>query len=822
MSPNPAKIQAVAQKLFVWMEARQARVPGRRISEPMSLSYLAGVSGASEKTTGYALTSLGWTKKTIYSEGLERRVWVPPTNPVPPAPPVEAPKVDHEAVLKARVRVLETQLASDQKSAVTEEAIRRKIINLREAVESAPPPQWVLAPLGKADSPGVPTLFLSDLHWGEVVQPTQIGGVNSYDLATARDRLHRAVSVAVHLLEILDPKWRYPGIVVPLGGDMISGNIHDELTATNELNTMPTVVDLYSELRGVISNLADKFGRVFLPCVSGNHGRDTRKIWSKDRHATSFDWLLYILLAKHFEGDKRVTFLIPDGPDALYSIYGYRYLLTHGDQFRGGDGVIGALGPIIRGDHRKRSRNSQVDMAYDTMLLGHWHQYMHLTRLIVNGCFPAGSPVTLADGTTRPIEQVRVGDEVVTRQGNTKRVLDSYSRDNAKTLVVVRCGTKSSELALTPNHKVWAVKGSSVGHLRSKDGGWVQTTHAPAPRWIEAENLSAGDYVEIPCARAVEDNTEFDRDFCGLLGWYLAEGSASGRQGKLQHLDFSLHRAEESYAEFIYAQCERRFGKAAHVFPKHPSRQNSRTVAVYSSEAAEYMVGLAGKGAGQKCLRADLMRLPPEKQESILLGWLQGDGHTTQSGRFRREKFGIVVSGASISRSLIEQMRTIALRCGYFASVNTLSPGAGGRRKNTAYSLLFTGDTARNLARRLGEYVPETHDAQCDARGDFKVLEHEGVFFARVTDAWVVAHEGPVFNLTVEDDSTYVVNGVGVANSLKGYDEYAYNNNFPFEPPQQALWVTHPKHGITYRMPVKLSESTPKADTPWVSWKETK
>jgi len=124
---------------------------------------------------------------------------------------------------------------------------------------------------------------------------------------------------------------------------------------------------------------------VFLPCVSGNHGRDTRKIWSKDRHATSFDWLLYILLAKHFEGDKRVTFLIPDGPDALYSIYGYRYLLTHGDQFRGGDGVIGALGPIIRGDHRKRSRNSQVDMAYDTMLLGHWHQYMHLTRLIVNG-----------------------------------------------------------------------------------------------------------------------------------------------------------------------------------------------------------------------------------------------------------------------------------------------------------------------------------------------------------------------------------------------------------------------------------------------------
>lgn len=47
--------------------------------------------------------------------------------------------------------------------------------------------------------------------------------------------------------------------------------------------------------------------------------------------------------------------------------------------------MIGALGPIIRGDHRKRSRNAQIDQDYDTMLLGHWHQLIQLQRLIVNG-----------------------------------------------------------------------------------------------------------------------------------------------------------------------------------------------------------------------------------------------------------------------------------------------------------------------------------------------------------------------------------------------------------------------------------------------------
>ena len=148
---------------------------------------------------------------------------------------------------------------------------------------------------------------------------------------------------------------------------------------------MPSVLELLETLKWMIGVMADTFGRVFLPCVTGNHGRDTVKIWNKDRHATSFDWLLYNLLAKHFENDKRITFQIPDGPDAYYRIYSHRYLLTHGDQFRGGDGLIGCLGPIIRGDHKKRSRNAQINMDYDVMLLGHWHQYIHHSRVIVNG-----------------------------------------------------------------------------------------------------------------------------------------------------------------------------------------------------------------------------------------------------------------------------------------------------------------------------------------------------------------------------------------------------------------------------------------------------
>jgi len=291
---------------------------------------------------------------------------------------------DELTALRLKAQRLEGELRRAQEVSAGAEQVLRAIGNIDRQLAETAPPTWTQQ-ISKPSAPGVPTLFLSDLHWGEVVYPAQIGGVNQFNVTIAKRRLKYTFDTAVSLLKILDSKLDYPGIVIPLGGDMISGNIHDELVATNELGSIPAMLDLHGDITALLKSAANTFGHVFVPCVSGNHGRDTRKIWSKDRHHTSFDWLLYQFLAKTFADDKRVQFLIPDGPDASYRVYDYRYLLTHGDQFRGGDGIIGPLGPLIRGDQRKRTRNSQIDQDYDTMICGHWHQYITLRRLIVNG-----------------------------------------------------------------------------------------------------------------------------------------------------------------------------------------------------------------------------------------------------------------------------------------------------------------------------------------------------------------------------------------------------------------------------------------------------
>ena len=83
----------------------------------------------------------------------------------------------------------------------------------------------------------------SDWHWGEVVDPKQIHNANMYNIQIAQDRAKRLVDRTILLCKHYVNS-DYPGIVVLMAGDMLSGDIHEELTMTNELTTMQALLDL--------------------------------------------------------------------------------------------------------------------------------------------------------------------------------------------------------------------------------------------------------------------------------------------------------------------------------------------------------------------------------------------------------------------------------------------------------------------------------------------------------------------------------------------------------------------------------------------------
>jgi hypothetical protein len=247
-------------------------------------------------------------------------------------------------------------------------------------------PEWVASKPKSKDKLSRPTAFLSDLHFDEVVDPKQVEWLNGFDRTIALDRLQRFFQNSVKLSRDYLHGLRYDGFILPIGGDMFSGNIHEELRETNETSLCDSLLNLLAPMCAGVELLADNFGRVFVPCVVGNHPRQTKKPRHKGRVRDNFDWLLYRLMEREFAGDPRVSFLVSESSDAYWSVFGTRYRLTHGDQWKGGSGIAGALSPMMIGDARKRKRAQAAGTPYDYMLAGHWHQYFPRVKgLVVNG-----------------------------------------------------------------------------------------------------------------------------------------------------------------------------------------------------------------------------------------------------------------------------------------------------------------------------------------------------------------------------------------------------------------------------------------------------
>ncbi len=118
--------------------------------------------------------------------------------------------------------------------------------------------------------------------------------------------------------------------------------------------------------------------------------------------------------------------------------------------------------PDILADYHRRFRYILVDEYQDTNLV----QYLWL-RLLAQGhkniccvgdddqCLAAGTPVTMADGSRRPIEAVQRGDDVLACYGSGEfrpaRVTDTFARRSNRPLVRLRLAD-GRELVSTPEH----------------------------------------------------------------------------------------------------------------------------------------------------------------------------------------------------------------------------------------------------------------------------------------------------------------------------------------------------------------------------------
>lgn len=257
--------------------------------------------------------------------------------------------------------------------------------------ERQPTPDWMLrSQSGTEDeAPGIPVFHWCDWHIGETVTPDEVYHRNEFNQDVADERVRTLVERSLYLAfeQMLKPK--YDGAVIVFGGDSVSGQLHEELLATDWCPPTVAAGWVISRKAWAIRQMLRAFGRLVIVCVPGNHGRLSRKPWAKRSATACFDHLIYAALREMFDGEDRITWVIPPDGEALIQIAGTRFLVMHGHELgvKGGDGIIGSLGPIARGAMKVGSSERSVGRDFDILLLSHFHQELWLPSkgIIVGG-----------------------------------------------------------------------------------------------------------------------------------------------------------------------------------------------------------------------------------------------------------------------------------------------------------------------------------------------------------------------------------------------------------------------------------------------------
>lgn len=251
-------------------------------------------------------------------------------------------------------------------------------------------PPWLLSSTKGKIGKAVLGILLSDIHAGEVVNAEELNGLNEFNLDICRRRLRRLFAAACEI----GPRWLSDcdcrGALVALGGDLISGDIHEELRVTNALTAHEQVRFVVEELSLGVERLADVFGRVHVASVPGNHGRTTLRDTAKLYARLNYDTLIADMVADRFRADKRVTFQIGPATDQIIPIFGWTIRLSHGHKegTGGGQGFAGPDLPIVRGGKKAAAQQASVGRRIHLHLRGHLHYSTNPGRILSNGSIP--------------------------------------------------------------------------------------------------------------------------------------------------------------------------------------------------------------------------------------------------------------------------------------------------------------------------------------------------------------------------------------------------------------------------------------------------
>lgn len=354
-------------------------------------------------------------------------------------------------------------------------------------------------------------------------------------------------------------------------------------------------------------------------------------------------------------------------------------------------------------------------------------------------CFPSGTLVLTEDGY-RPIEEIRVGDRVLTHEQRWRRVTETSSA--FRPLITLR-GHGHPGLTMSPEHPILARQRRDI--WRTDPRGYERGLD-PAD-WLPASAMGQGWYWATPTRFPLDRDVPviggrgmpFDRRLMWLVGRYLGDGWTR----------LTADRAE------LVITCGRHEvddlrGKLS-VWERHGDRATSGELAWHERATStayqfstnhrgliEWLREHFGHGAESKKMPSWALGLTSMMREALLEGYLSADG-------WRHDHF---YEARTVSKALAFSVKSLVTSLGFTATVHRLQN-----------SSLIEGRTvtARPIYLLRWRHALDLKHAQTFRQSD-------GYEWAPIREQLDGEESAEVFNIGVEEDESYVVEGIIVHN----------------------------------------------------------
>jgi site-specific DNA-cytosine methylase/intein/homing endonuclease len=344
-------------------------------------------------------------------------------------------------------------------------------------------------------------------------------------------------------------------------------------------------------------------------------------------------------------------------------------------------------------------------------------------------CFPAGTLVLCKDGL-KPIEDVRVGDEVLTHTGVFRRVVRTVSRF-ANTIVLKGYG--HPELVTTENHPFYASERARTynSHRRGWDScfsepTWVFAKDMKRKYWASPVSFPQMDLPPISSEGREFENPPITPDLMWLVGVWLGDGWVRMRKTKGRAIICaSYDQADILRSAIRAAGFDASESKERTVIKFHITRR----------AFARWLVEHFGQKAHGKTIPTWALGMSRELREALLMGYLFADGFPYKDG----------YKATTVSKPLAVGIKLLAQSLGWSVSLYRYQPNRPsvieGRRvdERPQWRIVLRGKTRSAFIKN-------------------------GNVFGLVRSVSPTGRKELVYDITVEADHSFLADGIVVHN----------------------------------------------------------